>query len=197
MSRSGIRDQSHSDVERKVRPDPAEHDRKPIAYADQEKDVHSAPKPPCRRAGDLHPPKIRNRAPAADRGQAALVAIAERRRRFAAAQPRSLNRGYVGAALLCCGRQPGNRLASPSERKRGIANRKDIGVSRNQKIRADLDAAGMIRLGSEPRGGWRRNHPGRPQNGAGLDSFAIHDDPVSVDKFYPAIGAHLDAERFQ
>jgi CO/xanthine dehydrogenase Mo-binding subunit len=32
-------------------------------------------------------------------------------------------------------------LAVPSERKRGIADRKDIGVSRNRKIRADPDAA--------------------------------------------------------
>ena len=71
--RSCLRDQPYSDVERKVGPDPAKHDRKPIAYADQEKDVHGAPKPPCRRTGDLHPSKIRNRTPAADRGQAALV----------------------------------------------------------------------------------------------------------------------------
>jgi hypothetical protein len=86
---SCLRDQPYSDVERKVRPDPAEHDRKPIAYADQKKDVDGAPKPPCRRTGDLHPSKIRNRTPAADRGQAALVAIAERWRRLATAQPGS------------------------------------------------------------------------------------------------------------
>src|ERR1700739_2718307 len=150
LIRSCLRDQTYSYVERKVRPDPAEHDRKPIAYADQEEDVHGAPKPPCRRTGDLNPSKIRNRAPAADRGQAALVAIAERWRRLAAAQPGSQNRGYIGAALLRRGRKPGNRLAVPSERKRGIADRKDIGVSRNRKIRADLDAASTIRLGSEP-----------------------------------------------
>jgi hypothetical protein len=70
------------------------------------------------------------------------VAIAERRRRLAAAQPGSQNRGYVGATLLRRGRKPGNRLAIPSERKCGIADRKDIGVSRNRKIRADPDAAG-------------------------------------------------------
>src|SRR5580692_1068218 len=86
---SCLRDQPYSDVERKVRPDPAEHDRKPIAYADQKKDVDGAPKPPCRRTGDLHPSKIRNRTPAADRGQAALVAIAERWRRLATAHPGS------------------------------------------------------------------------------------------------------------
>jgi len=142
LIRSCLRDQPYSDVERKVGPDPAEHDRKPIAYADQEEDVHPAPKPPCHRARHLHSSKIRNRTPAADRGQAALVVIAERRRRLAAAQPGSQNRGYVGATLLRRGRKPGNRLAIPSERKCGIADRKDIGVSRNRKIRADPDAAG-------------------------------------------------------
>ena len=86
MIRSCLRDQPYSDVERKVGPDPAEHDRKPIAYAHEEEDVHGAPKPPCRRAGDFHPSEIRNRALAADRGEAALVPIAERRRRFTAAQ---------------------------------------------------------------------------------------------------------------
>jgi hypothetical protein len=96
-------------------------------------DVHGAPKPRCRRASDLHPSKIRNRAPAADRGQAALVAIAERRRRFASAQPGSQNRGYVGATLLRRGRKPGHRLVIPSERKRGIADRKDIRESRNRE----------------------------------------------------------------
>jgi hypothetical protein len=128
---SCFRDQPYSDVEHKVRPGPAEHDRKPIAYADQEEDVHGAPKTPCRRAGDLHPSKIRNRAPTADRGQAALVAIAKRRRRFAAAQPGSQNRGYVGAALLRRRRKPGNRLVIPGERKRGIADRKDVAESRS------------------------------------------------------------------
>ena len=93
--------------------------------------MHGAPKPPCRGAGNLHPSKIRNRALAADRGQAPLVAIAERRRRFAAAQPGSQNRGYVGAALLRRRRKAGNRLVIPSERKRGIADRKDVGESRD------------------------------------------------------------------
>jgi hypothetical protein len=40
-------------------------------------------------------------------------------------------------------------LAIPSERKRGIADRKDIGVSQNRKIRADPDAAGTIGLGEQ------------------------------------------------
>ena len=130
-------DQPHSDVERKVRPHPAEHNRKPIANADQKEDVHGTPKPPCRRARDLHPSKIRNRTLAADRREAALMPVPERRRRCAAAQPRSQDRGYIGTALLGRRCKAGDRLAIPSERQRGIADRKDIGVSRNRKIRAD------------------------------------------------------------
>ncbi len=94
--------------------------------------MYRAPKPPCRRAGDLHSSKIRDRALAADRGQTTLMAVTERRRRFAPAQPGSQNRGYVSATLLRGGRKPGNGLVIPSERKRGIADRKDIGVSRNR-----------------------------------------------------------------
>ena len=123
--------------------------------------------------------------------------VPERRRRCAAAQPRSQNRGYISTALLRRRCKAGNRLAIPSERQRGIADRKDIGESGNRKIKTDLDATSAIRLDSEPRRGRRCNHSGRPQDRTGLDAFAIHDDPAAIDLFNPTVDMHLDAQRFQ
>ena len=67
--------------------------RELIAPSGQEQDMHRTPQPPCESTGELHPAEVGHRALSTDGGQAALVAIAERLRWFAAAQLCPQHRG--------------------------------------------------------------------------------------------------------
>src|ERR1700756_2669431 len=96
-----------------VGPDPVEHHREPAAQIVEKSDVYCAPEPPREGTAKPQPAEIHDRGFAADRRQAAQMAVDKRARigtTFDACPDQF--RG-VCTSLLCCGREAWHRIAIP------------------------------------------------------------------------------------
>src|SRR5205823_7426352 len=76
-------DEARAALEGEVGPQPVEQHGKPVAETDKEVDVNDAPEQPGEAAAQSHCSEIGNGERAADRCQAAEVAIAKGRKRLA------------------------------------------------------------------------------------------------------------------
>src|SRR6266403_5667999 len=118
-----------------VNPQPAQRDAEAVAQADQEIDVRDAPDPPCDGAAQLDTAEIDNRLALSDLRQAAGMLVTERRD-LAAAQPRLDRFGDITSLLLGCRRNARDRLSVRTVDSDGSADRKNIGMAGNGRIRA-------------------------------------------------------------
>src|SRR6266699_440721 len=123
-----------------VRPQPIGRDGDAVAKADQEIDMRQAPHQPGNPAGQGEPAEIDDRFPAADRGEVAEVAVAERRRRPLAGDAGGDDTGDIGALLLGDRRDAGERTVRTLNLS-GVANHKDLRVVWEAQIGRHRDAA--------------------------------------------------------
>src|ERR1700720_4694571 len=149
---ASLGDQPRRTLIARVNPQPAQRDAEPVAQADQEIDVRDAPDPPCDGAAQLDAAEIDNRLALSDLRQAAGMFVTERSDR-ATAQPRLYRFGYIAALLLGRGCNARDRLSVRAVDRDGIADRKNIGMAGNGKIRENLQALGAVGRCAKPFGG--------------------------------------------
>src|SRR5258708_8978563 len=154
-----------------VNPQPAQRDAESVAQADQEIDVRDAPDPPCKGAAELDAAEIDNRLALADLRQAAGMLVTERSD-FAAVQPRFYRFGNITSLLLGGWCNAWDWVSVRTVDSDGIADRKNIGMVGNGKIRENLQALGAVRRRVKPFGGGRGAHAGSPDDGCGVEPVA-------------------------
>src|SRR5258705_4308841 len=151
-----------------VNPQPAQRDAEPVAQADQEVDMRDAPDPPCKGAAQLNAPEIDDCLALADLRQTAGMLVTERSD-FAAAQPRLDRFGDITSLLLGRRCDAGHRLSIRTVDSDGIADRKNIGMAGNGKIRENLQALGSVGGGVKPIRGGRCPDARGPDDGCGVE----------------------------
>src|SRR5690606_20104243 len=123
-----------------VGPGPVEHHHQPVAETDQEEDVRREPEPPGQRAGQPQLAQVHDRGHAADGGEVAVVAIAERCRRLSG-EARADRRGDVSTHLLRRRCHPGHRfsiLLNGGE----VTGNEHVRLPRYRKVRFHRHATG-------------------------------------------------------
>ena len=189
-----IDDQPGSAPVSQIRPQPVQRDRQPVAAAAQKHDVRRAPQPPCERTRQPNAAEFDDSGLAANRREAAQMAITERRRFATRVDPCVDQTCHVAALLLGGRRQARHRSAIPGQTCRGIANRKDTIVPRHRQIAADGKPPGTVSRQAQPAGRGRRSHAGGPQHRARRNAFVAHRDALFVDVQHAGIETHIDAQ---
>jgi hypothetical protein len=103
----------------------------------------------------------------------------------------------IRAALLGRRRQARHRRTVPGVGERRAADGEDVGQAAYRQTRRDIDAAGRVGLGTQPRRRWRSDDAGGPQDGARRDGPAVDHHAVVVDALDPAVEEHFDTELLQ
>src|SRR5215831_17223045 len=119
-------DEPGAALEGDVVPQPDERDQEAVADLDQEEDVDHAPEQPAEEAGQLDAAELHHGGVAADGGEVALVAVAERRRLIGPGEPRRDQAADITTHLLRGRRNAGHGAAVRPGRRRGVADRKDV-----------------------------------------------------------------------
>ena len=96
------------------------------ATTDQEADMHQTPEPPGGGAADAYSTEVGDRGLAADRGQAAEVAIAERPWWGSPGNSRADHRCDIQTALFGGWRQSRHGLAIPGARPGSVTDGEDV-----------------------------------------------------------------------
>src|SRR5690606_30460856 len=141
--RVALGDQAGAAAACQVDPEPGKRDGEPAADADQEEDVGDAPHPPGQAAAEADPAEIDHGGTAADRGETALVTIAERPRGPVTAEPGRDRPADMAPLLLVGGSDAGHRLAVGHHHRR-VADDENVGSAGYGKVRLDLDPAGPV-----------------------------------------------------
>src|SRR3954467_6100593 len=146
---------------------PAHDPQDPVLEADQVEDVDPEPQQPGERAAEVDPLDLGDGAGASDRGEVALVDVAERLDGLAEHPPPHDLRG-VAALLHRHGRDARQVLHVPLRvlHAHHVAEREHLRVAGQREVRLDGDAPGAIRLlphgGRQAAGEARRRPPRRP-----------------------------------
>ena len=106
--------------------------------------------------------------------------VAERRRRGRAAEPRADDLGDIGALLLGGGRDAGNRLPIRAKDNRRVADRENLGMSRDRQVGFSLETSNPVRRSVEPLGGGRGLNAGGPDDRRRSQPFPAEDDALGV-----------------
>src|ERR671918_2382865 len=161
---------------------PADEDEHPILEADQVPEVDEQPGRPGGKAAEPDAFDVGDCRCAADRGQVALVAVAEHPM-LAPLQPRADEAGRVPSLLhrdRCDTRQEDGLAAWVADADH-VADREYLRVSGKGQIGFDGDASGAVTLGSgqlgEPAGEAGRGDAGSPHDSAAGDPLRA---PVSA-----------------
>ena len=153
------------------------------------------PEPPGQQARQLQPAVVHHRRHAADGGQVAVVAVAERLVRLAA-QPRAQYLRHVHAHLLGCGGHARHGLAVLLHAGQ-VADHEHLGMPGQRQVGRHRHAARPIGRHAQLPPERRRRHARRPQHGAALDAHRAHRDAVGIDGGHGAARVHLHAQRLE
>ena len=139
---------------------PAEDRREPVPEPGQERQVDEQPHQPPQEAGHADSLEADHRPEARDRGHAAQVAVAKRRRASSPSRRRLIVLDGVDALLH-------GHLgdAGQAVERRHVADREHLRVARAASSRAGprRGRPGRSRRRSRPRASWRAAMPGRPR----------------------------------
>ena len=173
-------DQPRAALEGDVAPCPVQRDDRPPAETDQEVDVGGAPQHPGDETRQAHLAEVGHRILAADRGERAEVAIAERRQRFAARTRDQLASPDTGPAAWRPAQRPAaafrlRRVRAPCRRARRCPDAPARDRSGSTMTRPARSAGTR-----QPVGGRRRLDARRPHDRAGLDPLVADRDVRSL-----------------
>ena len=132
----------------------------------------------ARKPVQLQPPELGDRALAADGGERAEVAVAERRAASCRVRVRASSFATYSPCCLATGATPGSGLPSASGSSAVSPMTKTSGWPGTREIGRDDDAAGAIGRGAEPVAGRRGHDAGGPDDGARLDALGAERDAV-------------------
>jgi hypothetical protein len=108
------------------------------------------PKPPCQRTAHPDAAEVRDRCLPPNRGKAAVMAVAKRRRRGTADESGPDCSGCVGATLLRSRRKARSRPATPSIAHRRVADDENFGPAGHPQVRSHPYATSRISLNPKP-----------------------------------------------
>ena len=155
---------------------PANENEQPILEADQVPEVDKEPGRPGEKAAEPHSFDVGDRRCSADRGQVALVAVAEGVV-LAPSQPRADDAGRVSPLLHRhgCDTRQRDGLAARVADANHVADREHLPVPGKAEIGFDSDASGAVTLGAselgEAVGEAGRGDPGSPNDHSAGDAL--------------------------
>jgi hypothetical protein len=175
-----VGDKTRSSPVSQVGPDPLEKHGRPVPRSDQKQDMRRAPKPPGDCLTNLEAVEVSDGGLPPDRRETARMMGPERFRRRPTLDTPADDTRDINAALLGGGRQPWNQLPVPGEARGDVANHKDDAARVDGEIRPYCNAAGLVWLRAEPRGGRRGLYTRSPQYCPCRQNFACEQHVVVV-----------------
>ena len=137
--------------------------------------MRETPEPPRQVTADLEASELDDSPFPSNRRQRTRVTVPERRR-VPPLHPCSDHLRDVPSFLLRHRGDSGQGLAVHVEHMSRVADREDVGMSGDTKVRRNLDAACSVPLGPQPSGRLRGLDARTPDDGAGFDPLVCEQD---------------------
>ena len=159
--------------------------------------MRHAPEQPGDQAGQVHVAELQHGRAAPDRGDVALVAVLEGRRRHRPAGARRDHVRHIGPHLLRGGRDARHRAAVLALDRRGVADDEHLRAAGHAEVLVDDHPARVVALRPDPAAGFRGHDARGPDHRRGLETAALEVDAGLVAVRHPGAGHDLDAHPLQ